>query len=277
MSVLAVRSHVSALRDMLRMLTMHRRLTWEMAKREITEKYSGQVLGAAWAIGHPLALMGVYIFMFAVVFKMKIGGTLAMPLDYTAYLLSGLIPWMGFQESLNKSANAIVSQANLVKQVVFPIEVLPIKGCVAALLTQFVAMTILTVYVLVSHGGLPPTYALIPVLVFFQFIAMCGAGLLLSALSPYFRDLKDFVQVFCVCGMYFMPIFYLPEHVPSVVRPLLYFNPFSYLAWCWQDVCYFGRFEHPWAWPVFCFGSVLLLYVGYRVFRKLKVGFGSVL
>ena len=47
-----------------------------------------------------------------------------------------------------------------------------------------------------------------------------------------------------------MPMFYLPEVVPAVCRPLLYVNPFSYLVWCYQDAVYFGRFEHPWAWPV---------------------------
>ena len=75
-------------------------------------------------------------------------------------------------------------------------------------------------------------------------------------MGTYFRDVKDFVQVFCIAGMYLMPVVYLPTMVPEIFRPLLYLNPFSYMAWCYQDACYFGRFQHPWAWPVFMFGSL---------------------
>jgi lipopolysaccharide transport system permease protein len=65
--------------------------------------------------------------------------------------------------------------------------------------------------------------------------------------------------------------------VPSILRPLLYINPFSYMVWCYQDALYFGRFEHWWAWPIFAGLSLAIFYVGYRVFRKLKVMFGDVL
>ena len=106
---------------------------------------------------------------------------------------------------------------------------------------------------------------------------MIGVAYVLAAVGTYFRDLKDFVQVFCIAGMYLMPVVYLPTMVPRVFRPLLYLNPFSYMAWCYQDACYFGRFEHPWAWPVFLGGSLGMFYLGYRVFRKLKICFGSVL
>ena len=208
---------------------------------------------------------------------MKIGGTAELPLDYTTYILSGLIPWMAFQESMNKGATVILGNANLVKQVVFPIEVLPVKTVIASFGTQFVATGVLVAYVAARHGSVPSTYLLLPALVGFQALAMVGVAYIFASVSVYFRDLKDFVQVFCLAGMYVMPVFYLPNMVPATFRPLLYFNPFSYMAWCYQDACYFGRLEHPWAWPAFFAGSLVTFYFGYRVFRKLKVCFGSVL
>ena len=57
-------------------MTRHRQLTWEMTRREISDRYAGQVLGTFWAVGHPLVLMAIYIFIFGYVFRMKIGGTL---------------------------------------------------------------------------------------------------------------------------------------------------------------------------------------------------------
>ncbi len=269
--------HYRASRELIWLLTRHRQLTIEMAKREIKDRYMGQVFGTLWAFGHPLILMGVYVFIFAFVFKMKLGGTREMPLDYTTYLLSGLIPWMCFQESMSKGSTVIVGNANLVKQVVFPIEVLPVKGVIASLITMCISLLILFAYVLVSHHSLIWTYSLLPLLIFLQTLSMIGVCYILSSIGVYFRDVKDFVQVFNVVGMYLMPIFYLPSQVPELFRPLLYLNPFSYLIWCYQDVLYFGRFEHWWAWWIFSGMSFGIFYLGYRVFRKLKTMFGNVL
>lgn len=266
-----------ALKEVVRLTTRHRQLTWEMSKREISDRYAGQLFGLFWAVGHPLALILVYVFIFAFVFKIKVGGNQQLPLDYTTYLLSSLIPWMSFQETMSKSTVAITGNANLVKQVIFPIEILPAKTVISSVITQMMLTLFLVAYVLVSQRTLPWTYALIPLPVFFQILAMIGVSYIFSAVGAYFRDLKDFVQVFCLIGMYVMPIFYLPDLVPKAFRPLLYLNPFSYLAWCYQDIFYFGRFEHWWSWPVYIGLSVGVFYVGYRIFRKLKVMFGNVL
>ena len=271
------RDHFAYLRAMLGHLVRHRRLTWEMAKRDVTEKYAGQALGTLWAIGHPLALMGVYIFMFAYVLKIKIGGTRDMPLDFTTYLLAGLIPWLSMQDAMSKGVNAVTGSRNLVKQVVFPLEILPLKGIFASMLTQLVATALLISYVFVNYGSIPWTFALLPVLWILQILFIGGISYILASIGPYFRDLKDFVQVFCVVGVYIMPTIYLPAWVPNKLRPLIYANPFSHVIWCFQDVCYFGRIEHPYAWVVFATMSLGLFYVGYRTFHRLKIGFGSVL
>src|SRR3954463_6905967 len=119
-------------------LYRNRSLTFALAKREITDKYTRQMIGSLWAIGHPLIHVCVYIFLFQVVLKLRMGGTADIPLDYVAYLLSGLIPWLAVQESLGKGSTVITSNANLVKQVVFPLEVLPVKSVLACFVTQLV-------------------------------------------------------------------------------------------------------------------------------------------
>jgi lipopolysaccharide transport system permease protein len=270
-------THFQAFSEIISLLTRHRQLTWEMTKREISERYAGQVFGLFWTIAHPMMLMGIYVFIFAFVFKMRIGGTRELPLDYTTYLLSGLIPWMSFQEAMSKSTTVIVANANLVKQIVFPIEILPVKGVIATSVTQVISTLILIGYITFTYKSLHLTFLLIPLLFIFQALAMIGVSYILSSVGVYFRDLKDFVQVFCVAGVYLMPIFYLPSQVPQIFRPLLYLNPFSYLVWCYQDVCYFGRFERPWVWFVFIFLSLASFYIGYRLFRKLKIMFGNVI
>jgi lipopolysaccharide transport system permease protein len=275
--IISPRSNFQAFSELIILLTRHRQLTLEMAKREITDRFSGQLFGIFWAIGHPLILMLVYVFIFGFVFKVRMGGTTSLPLDYTTYLLSGLIPWLAFSEVMSKASVTIVSNSVLVKQVVFPVETLPVKSVISTLLTLLIFITMLIVYVLLVQNTLPWTYLLLPLLLFLLVLAMIGVSYILSAIGVYFRDIKDFVQVFSVTGVYLMPAFYLPESVPNFFRPLLYLNPFSYMIWCFQDVLYFGRFEHPFAWPIFALLSLGSFVIGYRFFRKLKLMFGNVL
>ena len=274
---MSVQSQSAGILDLARLYLRHRQLTWEMIKRDISDRYAGQIFGSTWAIGHPLILMAIYTFVFTFIFSSRMGSPEDFPLDYTTYLLSGLIPWMSFQESMNRGATAILANANLVKQVVFPLEILPVKGIFSSLLTQGVATLFLMCYVAIRYGHLPWTYSLLPLLIFFQFLAMAGVCYVLAAVGSYFRDLKDVVQVFSIACLYGIPVFYLPNWVPGWFKPIFYLNPFSYMVWCFQDACYFGRFEHPWAWPIFIALSLLSLVFGNRVFRKLKTMFGNIL
>jgi lipopolysaccharide transport system permease protein len=272
-----ITGNVPAFSELINLLFRHRELMVELARRDISDRYIGQALGVFWAVLHPLFLMAIYVFIFAFVFKVKIDDALGIPRDYTIYILSGLIPWMAFQDSMNKSCTAISGNAGLVKQVVFPIEVLPAKGVLSSFVTQFFSTGILILYTLFTTKLLPITYLLIPVLLLLQFLAMMGISYMLSAVGAYFKDIKDFVQLFGVAGMYAMPIFYLPGWVPELFKPVLYANPFSYLVWCYQDVFYFGEIAHPLAWGVNAVLSLIIFTVGYRFFRKVKPGFGSAL
>jgi lipopolysaccharide transport system permease protein len=252
-------------------------LIFEMAKREISDRYAGQIIGVVWAVGHPLFLIGLYIFVFNVVFKQKVGGTVEMPLDYTAYILSGLVAWMAMQECLIKSCSLITVNTSLVKQTVFPLEVLVFKSNLVSLLPMLISLTVLVVYVVISEGSVHATYFLLPLLLIIQFVGMLGLSFLLSPLGAYFRDLKDLVQLFATAGIYLMPVFYLPSWTPELFRPLLDINPFSHLIWCYQDLLYFGRFEHVWSWIFVVIFNILIFFFGYSVFKKLKPSLGNLL
>jgi lipopolysaccharide transport system permease protein len=265
-----------ASREMVGLLIRHRRLTWVLARREIADRYAGQLLGAFWAVGHPLLQVAVFLFVFAYVFQVRVGAP-GGPTDYALYLLAGLIPWLGVQETLTRSTVSITGQASLVKQVVFPTEVLPVKVALAALCTQVIFLTGVLAYRVLGGHGVPWTFALVPLLLGLEGLGLAGLALALGAVGVFFRDLKDFVQVFAAIGMYLMPVAYQPDMVPEGVRPLLWANPFSYLAWCFQDACYHGRFEHPWAWAAMPALAVAAFAVGARVFRALKPMLGGAL
>jgi lipopolysaccharide transport system permease protein len=270
-------SQSAGLFNLLQLYFRHRQLTWEMTKRDITDRYAGQIFGPLWAIGHPLILMSIYVVVFTYIFSMRTSGGADFPLGYSTYILSGIIPWTAFQESMNRGTSAVLANGDLVKQVVFPLEILPVKGIFSAFLTQGVATLFLISYVLLKYHYLPWTYSLLPVLFFFQLLAMTGVSYVLASVGVYFRDLKDIVQVFTIACFYIIPILYLPNWLPKWFQPIFFLNPFSYMVWCYQDACFFGRFEHPWAWPIFFVLSSLTFFSGYRVFYKLKTMFGNVL
>jgi lipopolysaccharide transport system permease protein len=263
--------------DAVRVLAGYRRLLFEMTRRELRSQYAGQALGIWWAIGHPLFLMGLYVFVFAVVFRVRIGDGLQFPLDYTVYLLAGIVPWLAMQQLMSRATTMLTSNVGLVKQVVFPLEVLPATTVVLMMVGQSVGLAVLAAYTIVRFGSLPVTYLLLPVLLVVQIVGALGVAFLLSSVGVFVRDLKDVVQVFVITGVYLMPIVYLPDWVPASLKPLLYLNPFSYMGWCFQDVLYFGRMEHPWAWGVFATWSGLGFAGGYRLFNRLRPHFGNVL
>ena len=274
-------SHVLAFGQLVALLTRYRQLTWEMTKREVSERYAGQVLGTLWAVGHPVLLMALYVFIFAYVFPTRLGLGDDLPRSYVLYILAGLIPWITFADSLNKSAVAITGNASLVKQVAFPLEVLPVKVVLAAFVTQLVATPLLLLYALaIDPNGLPLSALALPLLFFFQLLAMIGIAYLLASLTVFVRDLRELVQVFTTAGLFLAPILFLPVWLESAWKPLLwvlYLNPFSHLVWCYQDILYFGRIAHPVSWAFFIPFSVFVFYGGYRVFRKLKPVFGDLL
>lgn len=255
----------------------YRALIWELTRREIRERYVGQALGTAWAIGHPLITIGVYIFVFAYVFRMRMGGSSEGLLDYTTYLLSGLIPWLTFSDILNRSCNSVTSNASLVKQILFPVEILPIKTVTAALVNQLVATVGLLVYIVAAHGFMRPLTIILPGIFAIEVIGLIGLAYALSSLTVYFRDLKDIILVFTGIAMYISPILFSEASIPRAFHIVMLFNPFSYIAWVYQDTVFYGRILHPWAWLVFTILNLAFLSLGFRLFRVLRPSFGDVL
>lgn len=142
-----------------------RRLVWQMAKREVRDRYAGQALGTVWAVAHPILLMGLYLFLFTFVFpsRMPFGGGQG---GAVTYILAGLIPWMTFADAMARGTGAIVNEAGLVKQVVFPVEILPVKSVLAAALPQGIATLVLLVYMAIVDRHVPVLAASLPVLFF---------------------------------------------------------------------------------------------------------------
>ena len=259
-------------------LYKQRELTLEMTKREFSERYAGQVFGVLWGFAHPIVIILVYIFIFSFVFQSRVDpGDVSSTANYAVFMLAGLIPWMALAETLNKGTQVITSNSNLVKQVIFPLEILPAKTVIASFINQVILLFGVLVYASIQTGGPTWSFCLLPTLLTLQFMQMLGLSMILSTIGVYIRDLKDLVQVFCLINIYLMPVIYMPGWLPSSVRWMIYLNPFSYQTLCFQDAIYYGKITNSWTWLVYCLLSFLLLGVGYRLFLKLRIFIGNVL
>ena len=261
----------------LKKLFANRRLVWEFTRRELSQRHAGQVLGVLWTVGHPLLLMGVYVAVFNLLFRFKLEEGTGTGLDFTTYILSGLIPWMAMQEVLLKSPSTVAASANLAKQAVFPLEVLPLKEVLAALATQMVSLAVLIGYVLIRFGALPWTVALLPVLLLIQAVLLAGIAYLLAAVGVFFKDLREIAQVFCTANFYLMPVLYFPEWLPGWAATILRCNPLTYYVQLFQDILFYGEIRHPFLLAGMAVAAILIFRLGASVFLRLKKLFANVL
>ncbi|MEO0035888.1 MAG: hypothetical protein RLZZ501_1911 [Pseudomonadota bacterium] len=256
-------------------LWFRRELLGMMVRRDLRNRHAGQAIGMVWAFGQPVLLMMFYTLLFAYVFPARFadgGGTS----DYSLNILAGLVSWLAFQDLLGRAPSILVAEANLVKQIIFPTEVLPVKTALASLLPYAGALGF-TLAAAVWQGRLDWTALLVPWLILCQAMAMIGCALLLGAVGAFFRDLREFVQLFCTLNLFAQPILYDPHRLPDWLSTLLAVNPFSHLVWCWQDALNNGAILHGWAWVALPLESLAVLGLGIWAFRHLRHFFGDVL
>jgi lipopolysaccharide transport system permease protein len=271
------RIHYVALCEIAGILRRHWRLLFAMAGRDISDRFVGSFLGVAWSVLHPLILMGLYVVIFSTIFKVRVPAAADSQLDFAAHMISAYLPWLVLAEALSRTCSAVSERPNLVKQVVFPLEILPLKSVLAILLPQLVGTAFLAAYVLVRSGGLPATWALWPLLFFFELMLVSGIAFGLAAVGVYFRDLKEIGAVVAMFSFYLTPILYSLEMAPDWLRPVLEWNPITWYVQPFRDACFFGTVTRPEAWIAMPIASVVVLVFGYRSFRRLKPQFANAL
>lgn len=263
--------------DFLRRIWQRRELLAELVRRELQDAYAGSVLARAWAVLHPLLLTLLYLFVFGYVFQARGMAPFPPGTDFAVFVLPGLACWLTVQAAITRASTSLTSARNLVKQVVFPIELLPIRAVIGAQLPMLIGLGFVLLYALVRHGSLSP---LLPLLLFAlaaQTALLAGLGLLVAVATAFLRDIRDIVQFVLSVGLFLTPAIYLPGSIPLWFEALLWLNPFSHAVWMLQDILYFRAIVHPASWlllPAMGFGA---LWLGARVYSMGQPRFGDVL
>jgi len=252
-------------------LWRHRHLILHTTHSDIRARYSGSMLGIAWALLNPMMLLGVYIVLYVLILRVRApGGQQVSALDYTLVIFAGLIPWFGFSESISTSLGSIVGNPTLLHNTSFPAPVLPVKAVLASMVSQAVGLAIfLALLGLTGHFSV--YWLFLPLAIGAQVILSLGLGWVLAVLNVFVRDLGQAVSHLLLFLMFMSPIAYTREFVGhSPLRFVLDVNPLSYLIGLYRDPLVYGHAPRAadlvGAWLI----GLLFFWMGFRFFVRIK-------
>jgi lipopolysaccharide transport system permease protein len=205
----------------------HRKILMSVTRLELAKRYSGSTFGLAWVFLYPALLLSIYLFVYLVIFKMRFPGYSEM--DYTLYVFCGLIPYLGFMESLTAGAVCIKQNMHLVRNVMLPIELIPVRTVAVGLVSQAVALVILIILA-VANGTLSIHVLWLPLVILLQALFLIGIVLIISALAVALPDVSYFVNLAVLFLIFVSPIGFKPDMVPGHFWPLIYLNPVHYMT-----------------------------------------------
>lgn len=290
--------------DLYRSLYRNRRLLRDFVRRDLAARYIGSTMGFFWSVVFPIVNLFVFMFVFRLLLKARWGDG-ASEKDTALIMLSGILVWTAFSETISRATNCLVENANLIQKVVFPSQILPVYLSVSSIINMLIGMPIVIAGCAIFGVSLPSaSYLLIPVLLVFQVLFTVGLGYLLATLNLYLRDTYHLVGVGTQVWMFATPIFYpaqmvadarimLPDwlsflsNAPLGLLPsgearqlaageggflslnwMLEINPMHWLIQSWRDIVIFETWPDPSLLIRFGVVSVLLFWLGGRFFRR---------
>lgn len=252
---------------MLRPVWAYRGFVLGNVKREFQLKYRNSLLGAAWTVLQPLAMIMVYTVIFSQVMRAKLPGV-DSTFGYSIYLCAGVLTWGLFSEVTTRSQTMFLDNANLLKKLSFPRLCLPVTVVANALLNFCIVFGLFTGFLLIS-GNFPGIayVALAPLLALLVLFSV-GLGMVLGVLNVFFRDVGQFFGIFVTFWFWLTPIVYPATILPERVQALMGLNPLASVMGAVQGVLVRGDWPH-WGPLLYPFALALVLCgLGLRLFRK---------
>ena len=208
-----------------REMWIQRELLAFLVWRDITVRYKQTVLGFAWAVVQPLMMTFIFTLIFGRFVKIPTD-----PYPYPVFAFAGLIPWALFSQGMSAAALSLINQQHLLTKVYFPRLFVPIASAtvfvVDLLISMGLYMVLLTAYGLLGY----PMYLgwgllTLPALILLTLVATLGPGLMLAALTVFYRDFKHLVPFLIQICMYVVPVIYPASMIGPVWRLVLSINP----------------------------------------------------
>jgi ABC-type polysaccharide/polyol phosphate export permease len=261
-------------------LVSSRELLANLTLRELRGKYKRSVLGWSWSLFNPLATVAIFSVVFR--FFLKIDFDTGKPSGLKSFALAlviGLLPWNLLSNGMQGSMAALTGNANLIKKVYFPREVLIVANIASWVVSLLIELAVVCVILLVVGNFVLPWLPPVLLLVLLQTLFVTGIGLGLSVLNVYFRDVEHLVGILLQLWFYATPIVYPITFVPREatvlgwelpVRTLYGLNPMVRFVEAYRACLYHLRFP-PLADVLYLVGATAVaLAVGGFLFRRLE-------
>jgi ABC-2 type transport system permease protein len=266
----------------------YREILLNLVRKELKVKYTASVLGAVWSLLNPLVFLGVFTFVSKV-----LGAAIA---DYPVFLLSGLLAWNVFSVALNAGAQSVIQNANLVKKVYFPREILPL-ATVGVALVDFVLQSLVffAFIVLTGYGFVVHSIWLYPLAFVTMMVFTMAATFWVSSMNVRYRDVQHLIALGLLVWFWLTPIVYAAYSVYDKTRQMslgawfwrIYLlNPMAWVVTGFQHALYHSTNENPVLSPitdttlglwllVVIAVSTVLLYVCWRIYFALSGDFAE--
>ena len=265
---------LSLIKDIVR----KRGLILDLAKADFRKRFVGSYFGVVWMFIQPVVTVAIYYFVFGVGFR---SGDPIEGVPYVLWLVPGIVPWFFFSEALNMGTNCLQEYSYLVKKVVFKVEVLPVIKLISSLMVHAFFVVIMIAMAL-CYGRAPmATWIQVIYYTFAASMLALGIGYFTCAVNVFFKDMAQIVGICLQFGMWLVPIMYQETMFADIplVLTLLKFNPFYYIVAGYRDSILTGHwfFERPTMTVYFWAVTLVIFFVGLRVFKKLRPHFSDVL
>lgn len=249
-------------------------LIYELTKRDFKQKYAANIMGLAWAIIDPLAMMMIFWLIFGLGFRT--GKNTGVP--FVAYLISGLTAYMFFQGTLSQATGSIKSYSFLLKKVNFRVSILPIVKILSELVLHLIVMAIVII-IIILNGVYPTIYWLqTAYYIFASSMLLLGLSWFTSSVNLFFPDISNIVGIILRFFFYLTPIFWDPSMFPEKYLLILKLNPMYYIVTGYRDSLLHARpFWEQWELTIYYWAVTgVALLVGIVVFSRLKPHFADV-
>lgn len=235
-------------------------------------------MGLAWSFLNPLLMLTVYTFVFSVVFNAKWGANMDGGRgEFAIILFAGMIIFNIFAECINRAPTLMIANANYVKKVVFPLEIIPWVALGNALFHALVSMAILLVAQWAVLGSIPLTAFALPLVVVPFVAGLMGVCWLLAAAGVFMRDLGQMMGLATTVLMFTSPLFFPLSALPASLQPYLALNPLAYFIEQTRSVLIFGELPMLGSYILACVLSLVVFILGFGFFQKTRKGFADVL
>lgn len=253
---------------MLKALWAYRGFILSSVKRYFQAKYRSSLLGSAWMVLNPLAMIVIYTVIFSHVMRTRMPGV-ESKFSYSIYLCAGLLTWELFLEIVSRGQNVFLENANFIKKINFPRLCLPTIVVINAVVNFAIIFSLFLLF-LIFTGNFPGwvIFTAIPVLLL-QIAFSIGLGTTFGILHVFFRDVGHFLGIAMTFWFWLTPIVYpvaiLPENVRDIILTV---NPMASIIGAYQKIFVHGQ---PPDWPELIITALLTLFIclfTFLLFRK---------